>query len=259
LYRFGLAAGHRTAPTPTPPAFNDVAMGAVSPAIESPSRHGGIVLGSVTDFSGTSCTLRTVDPLPLYRASVDGVQQFSLYDHPTFFIANGYHSVLVGAQSFGAPIPSAPGPVVASSLRLDLDGELLNPCLTTLLATYVVPACADPSYDVDKNGMVTPLTDGLIMLRYFFGFTGPILTANALGPNPMRSDPAAIVAYLNCLASTMLDVDASNGLSPLTDGLIILRYLFGFSGPILTAGALGPGATRTDPAQIITFMSQFNP
>jgi hypothetical protein len=144
-------------------------------------------------------------------------------------------------------------------LRLDLDGELLNPCLTTLLALYVVPACADPSYDVDKNGMVTPLTDGLIILRYLFGFSGPILTAGALGPNPMRSDPAAIVAYLNCLIATMLDVDANTMATPLTDGLIILRYLFGFSGPTLTAGALGMNATRTDPAQIVTFMSQFNP
>jgi hypothetical protein len=259
LYRLGLAAGLRTAPTPTPGAFNVNSTAMVNPPIASPSRHGGIVLGSMTDFSGTNCTVRTVDPLPFYRASVDGAVQFSLYPHPTFFIANGYHSVLIPAQSFGAPIPTAAGPAVNTGLRLDLDGELLNQCLVTFLATYVVPACAEPTYDVDKNGAVTALTDGLIILRYLFGFTGATLTAAALGPGAMRTDPAAIAAYLDCVASTMLDVDANDALGSLSDGLMILRFLFGFSGATLTAGAIGPNAMRTDPAAIATFMGQFNP
>jgi hypothetical protein len=259
LFRLGIAAGHSTRPTPTPSAFNDNSTAAVNPPIESPSKHGGIVLGSMTDFSGTNCTVQTVDPLPLYRASVDGVVQFSLYDHPNFFIANNYHSVLIGAQTFGAPIPSAAGPAVANNLRLDLDAELLNPCLASFLALYVVPGCADPSYDVDKNATVNALTDGLIILRYLFGFTGSTLTAGALGPGATRTDPAAIVAYLNCLATTMLDVDANNALGSLSDGLLILRFLFGFSGTTLTTGAIGQNATRTDPAAIAAFMSQFNP
>jgi hypothetical protein len=259
LYRLGLAVGRRTAPTPTPGAFNNNAMVTVSPAIESPSRHGGIVLGSMTDFSGTNCTVQTVNPLPLYRASVDGVAQFTLYNHPTFFIANGHHSVPIAAQTFGAPIPNAAGPAVATNLRLDLDAELLNPCLVSFLALYVVPACSDPSYDVDKNGTVQALEDGLIMLRYLFGFTGPALTAGALGPMAMRTDPAAIIAYLNCLATTMLDIDANGALGPLSDGLLILRYVFGFTGNALTAGALGDNPTRTDPAAMVVFMNQFNP
>ena len=33
----------------------------------------------------------------------------------------------------------------------------------------------------------------------------------------------------------------------LTDGLILLRYLFGLSGASMTSGVVGPNATRTDP------------
>ncbi len=39
----------------------------------------------------------------------------------------------------------------------------------------------------------------------------------------------------------MLDVDGDGALAPLTDGLLLLRYLFGFSGATLTTGALGGG------------------
>ena len=31
-------------------------------------------------------------------------------------------------------------------------------------------------FDVDNDGVVAPLTDGLLVLRHFFGFTGTALT-----------------------------------------------------------------------------------
>ena len=52
-----------------------------------------------------------------------------------------------------------------------------------------------------------------------------------------------------------LDVDASissTKYDALTDGLLVLRYLFGLTGTSLTTGALGGTATRTDPAAIKT-------
>ena len=67
------------------------------------------------------------------------------------------------------------------------------------------------------------------------------------------------MAFLNCLATTMLDIDDNDVLTPLTDGLLILRHLFGFSGTTLTSNAIGSGAMRTDPTAITTFMNQFIP
>lgn len=42
-----------------------------------------------------------------------------------------------------------------------------------------------------------------------------------------------------------LDVDANNQSDALTDGVLIVRYLMGLNDPALTAGAVGPGATRS--------------
>ena len=41
------------------------------------------------------------------------------------------------------------------------------------------------------------------------------------------------------------DVDGNGQVDALTDGLILIRYMFGLRGPSLTAGAIGVGATRT--------------
>jgi hypothetical protein len=50
--------------------------------------------------------------------------------------------------------------------------------------------------DVDGNGVFQPLTDGLLVLRFGFGFTGGTLTTGAVGPGCTRCDAASIAAYL---------------------------------------------------------------
>jgi hypothetical protein len=56
-----------------------------------------------------------------------------------------------------------------------------------------------------------------------------------------------------------LDVDANGEATALTDGVLIVRYLFGVTGTQLTDGLLGTGALRTDPVEIITFLDGFLP
>jgi hypothetical protein len=46
------------------------------------------------------------------------------------------------------------------------------------------------------------------------------------------------------------DVDGDGAALPLTDGLLILRYLFGFRGAVLINGAVGAGCTRCDAPSI---------
>ena len=81
--------------------------------------------------------------------------------------------------------------------------------------------------------MSEPLTDGLLVLRARFGFSGSSLTLGAVGENCMRCDSATILSYLIGLGLT-LDIDDDGTLQPLTDGLLILRFLFGFGGTTLT-------------------------
>lgn len=51
--------------------------------------------------------------------------------------------------------------------------------------------------DVDGDGVVSPLTDGLLTLRLASGVTGTALTVNALGVCATRTTYAAIRAYMN--------------------------------------------------------------
>jgi hypothetical protein len=54
--------------------------------------------------------------------------------------------------------------------------------------------------------------------------------------------------------SIPLDIDGNGGLEPLTDGLLALRYLFGFRGATLTTGAIGGGCTRCDAPSIEAYL-----
>ena len=93
------------------------------------------------------------------------------------------------------------------------------------------------------------LTDGLMALRYLFGLRGAGLTANALSPTATRTEPVAIAAYLDSLRSS-LDIDNNGVVDALTDGTLILRYMFGTRGSQLLAGAIGPGAANATAAGI---------
>jgi len=100
---------------------------------------------------------------------------------------------------------------------------------------------ADATYDA--------LTDGLLIVRHLRGLSGADLTNGALGGTATRTTPEAISAYLADIAP-LLDVDGNGQVDALTDGVLIMRRLFGVSGDALIDGALGPGATRITPAQI---------
>ncbi len=51
-------------------------------------------------------------------------------------------------------------------------------------------------FDVDGDGQFTALTDGLLILRFGFGFTGATLTTGAVGPGCSRCDASTILEYL---------------------------------------------------------------
>ena len=66
-------------------------------------------------------------------------------------------------------------------------------------SVHAQPFAALVTLDVDGDGDITPLTDGLLVLRFMFGFSGTTLTMNAVGANCTRCDGAAIAAYLGPL------------------------------------------------------------
>jgi hypothetical protein len=50
--------------------------------------------------------------------------------------------------------------------------------------------------DIDANGAIEPLTDGLLVLRYLFGFRGATLISGAVAPNCTRCTAIAIEAFI---------------------------------------------------------------
>ena len=50
--------------------------------------------------------------------------------------------------------------------------------------------------DIDRDGHVDPLTDGLLVLRYMFGLRGQALVEGAVAAGAARFTTTAIEAYL---------------------------------------------------------------
>jgi hypothetical protein len=114
------------------------------------------------------------------------------------------------------------------------------------------------NFDVDQDGKTKALTDGLLVIRHLFGFTGDSLVSGAVAGEAKRTDADEISKYLND-ADAELDIDGDNISKALTDGLLLIRYLFGFSGDSLTSGAVGGEAIRTSAEDIEAYIKAREP
>jgi hypothetical protein len=114
-----------------------------------------------------------------------------------------------------------------------------------------------PNLDIDLNGRLDALTDGVLVLRHLFGFTGNGFADGAVDPSGRRTDPIEITDYLTSIHSA-LDIDQNGIADALSDGILILRYAFGFEGGDLI-GPLVLNGQRTDPGAIASYLHTMNP
>ncbi len=121
------------------------------------------------------------------------------------------------------------------------------------LGTASPSTLAEFDLDVDEDQTTGALTDGLLIIRYMFGFSGGGLTTGAVSSLGMRTSAPEIAQHL-AANETSLDIDDDGAVDPLTDGLLIIRSLFGFSGQALVNGAVSAGAQRNSSAQISAFL-----
>ena len=108
---------------------------------------------------------------------------------------------------------------------------------------------SDGSIDVDGNNEFDALTDGLLLLRSMFGLSGSPLIAGAIANNALYTSSDDIEARILALGNR-LDIDNNGQIDALTDGLLILRYLFGLEGDPLIGGVIAPNALRTTASEI---------
>jgi hypothetical protein len=109
--------------------------------------------------------------------------------------------------------------------------------------------------DVDGDGKVTALGDGLMVIRKLFGptFSGDALTAKAISSKATRST-ADIHAYIQeGVDQGLLDIDRDGRTTALGDGLMLIRQLFGssFSGDALINKAISASSTLIPQGQTL--------
>jgi hypothetical protein len=116
-------------------------------------------------------------------------------------------------------------------------------------------ACTTARLDVDDDETTGgALTDGLLLLRYVFGFRDATLVTGAVGDDCSRCLASAIEPYIASIGNA-LDVDGDGTVGALTDTLLVLRYAFGFRGSVLTAGAVDGQCTRCEASQIEAYLA----
>ena len=106
------------------------------------------------------------------------------------------------------------------------------------------------NFDVDGNGEVGAFSDGLMILRKMFGtaFKGDALTDGAIDSDATRTTDE-IHEYIQWgMDSIALDVDQNGEVGAFSDGLMVIRHLFGtaFSGAALINGAISDNSPYWD-------------
>lgn len=114
------------------------------------------------------------------------------------------------------------------------------------------------SWDFDNDESVDALTDGLLLIKYAFALRGNTLMRGILSNTPSITS-YEIEERLLIASQSFADIDANGSVDALTDGLIILRYLFNLRGDSLVNGAIGENAMRTDAADIEAYIQSLMP
>jgi hypothetical protein len=99
------------------------------------------------------------------------------------------------------------------------------------------------SFDFDGNGSADALTDGLLLVRYAFGLSGEKLVGDGVVASDSPLTTAEIQLNLE-KAEVIMDIDGNGSIGALSDGLLLLRYMFGIPAEMLVNGVIAADATR---------------
>jgi hypothetical protein len=117
---------------------------------------------------------------------------------------------------------------------------------------------SDATLDIDGDGQAQALTDGLLIIRRLFGFEGASLISGAVSSRATVTNAVDIAQRIDDF-KTGLDVDANGRTEALTDGLLIIRRLFGFEGASLISGAVSSDAERNTAEDIAQYIDALTP
>jgi hypothetical protein len=113
------------------------------------------------------------------------------------------------------------------------------------------------TWDFDENGQADALSDGLMMIRYLFGLRGSIITNSTVSSDSSLSSEE-IVANIEA-AMDIADIDADDKHNALTDGLLLMRYLFGLRDNSLINNVVSLEAARFASEEVEEYIERFMP
>ena len=248
------------------PGFDaSVAVDAVAPQLQQLTAPGGTY--------GPNRTLR----LSLQFNEPVGWQADSPGSVPVLQLSQGLNAAWIAptnassqpssTQSFDLLTGNSP-PDVALLQVLGLAGQghfmdgVGNPLVAPQASSWALPQAiritpvSSWTLDVDRDGKVTALGDGLMVIRKLFGstFSGDALTAKAISSTATRST-ADIHTYIQeGFDQGLLDIDRDGRTTALGDGLMLIRQLFGssFSGDALINKAISASSTLIPQGQTLS-------
>lgn len=94
--------------------------------------------------------------------------------------------------------------------------------------------------DIDGNQTISATSDGLMLLRAMLGLTGTAVTAGATVAGAPRNSWEQIAPYVHLAA---LNLDGTGNTDAATDGVLLLRAMFGLTGTAVTNGVAANGQT----------------
>ena len=97
--------------------------------------------------------------------------------------------------------------------------------------------------DIDGNQTISATTDGLMLLRAMLGLTGTAVTTGATVTGAPRTSWEQISPYVHLAA---LNLDGSGNVNAATDGVLLLRAMFGLTGTAVTTVIHTNGRSWTD-------------
>jgi alpha-tubulin suppressor-like RCC1 family protein len=166
----------------------------------------------------------------------------------------------IAALNGGVPIVAGAGfSVRIESRELALTGAVQTATAVGLaLTTGIGPLTGSTSCTIPAGGSSCTVSG----LKLATAQIGAVITALRSSGDSL-ADGASLPFNVDVpVASAPLDVDASvtaTRYDSLTDGLLVIRYLFGLTGSALTANATGPTAARTDAAVIEAYLDMIRP
>ncbi|MDG1694054.1 MAG: hypothetical protein P8I13_04240, partial [Porticoccaceae bacterium] len=113
------------------------------------------------------------------------------------------------------------------------------------------------TWDIDGNGKADALTDGLTLLKASFGLSGQSMIEGSIATdsNMTLEDIEGSMDK----AMTIADIDDSGDVDALTDGVMLLRYLFDIKDSGLTEGVISSNAKREAHQSIVDHLEKHMP